>query len=273
MSAQGFVLTFHSQNVAGNDYGSNDHVALDETLSALAAMRIPVLRLWAVVRALRGRTFDALPERFVALTFDDGTDYDWRDLDVPGHGPQRSMFSILESHSRRGFFGRWKTRVPATSFVIASPEGRRELSAAQLSAPDLIQDDWWRPAHASGLLDIGNHGWDHVHPAVSSMQSRPHLIEAFARVDSEDEARLQVAEAGRYIRSKAGRGAARLFAYPYGQVSEFLACDYFPRQRECIGAFATVPEAIHAQSDAWRLPRYVCGWHWQRSDDLAKLLR
>src|SRR6185436_17221863 len=117
MAARGFVLTFHSHNISGNDYATNDHVALDRSLALLERLRIPVLRLLDVARRLRARTFERLPQRFACVTFDDGSDYDWRDLEFPGHGRQPSMQAVLRSHSKRLLGVLWMRRAHATSFV------------------------------------------------------------------------------------------------------------------------------------------------------------
>jgi peptidoglycan/xylan/chitin deacetylase (PgdA/CDA1 family) len=269
--ARGFVLTFHSHNVCGNTYETNDHVALDESLALLESLRIPVLRLLDAVRRLRGGTFDTLPQRFACLTFDDGSDYDWRDLEFPGHGPQRSMRSILRAHSRKILGLVWTKRAHATSFVIASDQARREIAASALGDAGLMTDGWWRMAQASGLVDIGAHGWNHVHPAVSEMSARPELVEHFERIDACD-APLQVSRSFETIRARAGGDSARIFAYPYGQVADFLADEYFPRQREIVAAMTAAPRPLMADSDPWRLPRYVCGPDWKSNPELKALL-
>ena len=46
------VLTYHSNNVLGNDYASNDHVAMAEDLRLLAALNLPVVPLGTAVDAL-----------------------------------------------------------------------------------------------------------------------------------------------------------------------------------------------------------------------------
>src|SRR5258706_1806785 len=121
MASRGFVLTFHSHNVSGNGYASNDHVALDRTLDFLERLRIPVLRLLSVARELRRGTFDTLPGRFACITFDDGSDYDWRDLGVPRHGPQPPIYSILGAPSPSPPGPAGLSRAPTTSFTLASP--------------------------------------------------------------------------------------------------------------------------------------------------------
>ena len=273
MASRGFVLTFHSHNIAGNDFASNDHVALDETLGALQRLRVPVLRLLDVVRALRARRFDALPARFACITFDDGSAYDWREVTHPTHGLQRSMRSILRAHSRRILGLVWSRRVHATSFVIASRDARREIALRALGDAELMEDSWWREAQSSGLMDIGTHGWNHVHPAVSELAARPDLVERFDRIATPEEASLQVDRAFESIRSAAGGDAGRVFAYPYGQVSDFIAGEFLPRQDRILGAVAVAPRPVTGECDPWRIPRYVCGPDWSSPQGLEALLR
>jgi peptidoglycan/xylan/chitin deacetylase (PgdA/CDA1 family) len=270
MPSKGFVLAFHSQNVSGNTYETNDHVALDLSLALIASSAIPVLPALEVVDAMRDGEFERLPPRFVCLTFDDGPDYDWRVVRHPEWGPQEPMVAILERHSPRllGIFHRKKTT--ATSFVIASPEARAEIAGPE--HPSYLSEDWWRTAQDSGFLYVGNHGWNHVHPAVSEMKQCPELVENFAGITSLDQAELQVRRAGEYIRAEAGPDAGKLFAYPYGQVSAFLADEYLPRQEYIQAAFTTEGVPLTADANLWRLPRYVCGWHWKSVEGLARIL-
>jgi peptidoglycan/xylan/chitin deacetylase (PgdA/CDA1 family) len=272
MDPRGFVLTFHSHNISGGDYATNDHVALDRALTLLEGLRIPVLRLLDVVRHLRAGTFARLPERFACITFDDGSDYDWRDLEFPGHGPQRSMGAILRAHSRKLLGLLWTRRAHATSFVIASPEARREIAASALGNPALMTDTWWREAQRSGLMDLGTHGWNHVHPAVSEMASRPELIEHFERIDNARDAQMQVGQAFDAIRATAGGDAGLIFAYPYGQVSEFVAATYLPAQSRIVAAVAAVPHPVVRDTDPWRVPRYVCGPDFDSDESLRQIV-
>jgi peptidoglycan/xylan/chitin deacetylase (PgdA/CDA1 family) len=272
MDPRGFVLTFHSHNVSGNDYATNDHVALDRTLVLLARLRIPVLRLLDVARQLRSGTFARLPARFACITFDDGSDYDWRDLAFPGHGPQRSMYTILRAHSRSLLGLAWLRRAHATSFVIASPRARQEIAAQAFGDASLISDGWWREAQGSGLMDLGTHGWNHVHPAVSEMASRPDLVEHFDRIDCAADAQLQVGKAFEAIHAAAGGDAGLVFAYPYGQVSKYIARSYLPNQDRIVAAVTTEPRPVTRDTDPWRVPRYVCGPDWKSDDGLEKLV-
>ena len=272
MGARGFVLTFHSHNISGNSYETNDHVALDETLTLLEQLRIPVVPMLEAVRRLRGGALDTLPERFACLTFDDGSDYDWRDLEFPGLGAQRSMRAVLRRHSAKLLGLLWTKRAHATSFVIASADARREIASSALGDAGLMSDDWWHAAQSSGLMDIGTHGWNHVHPAVSEMAARPDLVEHFDRIDTVADAELQVGKSFAAIRARAGGDSARLFAYPYGQVADYLADAYFPKQRDIVGALAAAPQPLMVDSDPWRLPRYVCGYNWKTNEELRSLL-
>jgi peptidoglycan/xylan/chitin deacetylase (PgdA/CDA1 family) len=266
MASAGYLLTFHSQNISGNDFASNDHVALDESLRFLGERRVPIVSLRDVALRLRAGTLDELPGKYVAISFDDGPDFDWLPLHHPTAGLQEPMGAILRRHRR---WTSWR-HVPATSFVIASPVARRDI-ALHLH-PDRMSDEWWALAQASGLLEIGNHGWDHVHPSVEDMKERPELIESFDKVDSVAEARRQVDDAAAYIAGRAGHGAGSLFAYPYGKVSEFLARDYFPRQDRVVAAFTTEPAPVTSACDVWRIPRFVCGPHFRSVEQLEALL-
>lgn len=256
---KGFVLAFHSHNVSGNTYDTNDHVALDGSLGLIEALGLPVLRLAQVVGELRANSFSRLPERFVCVTFDDGSDYDWKPVRHPLHGDQEPMADIVRL--REAF---------ATSFVIASPAARDEIVAAD--KPYRLSEDWWAKAQASGFFDIGSHGWNHVHPAVREMRECPELIEAFGKIRTAAQAKLQVDTAAHYIREHAGADAARLFAYPYGQVSDYLADEYFPAQSETWAAFTTEARPLVEGADLWRLPRFVCGWHWKSAAELEAIL-
>jgi len=176
----------------------------------------------------------------------------------------------VRRHARTllGIFSR--RRACATSFVIASPEAREQITGP--GKPYRISDDWWAEAQASGYFDIGCHGWNHVHPQVAEMRGSPELVEAFGNVRTPAEAERQVRQAARFIRGRAGGDAARLFAYPYGQVSDYLADEWLPAQDDVLAAFTTMDRPLEADADLWRLPRYVCGWHWKSRDDLRAIV-
>lgn len=262
------ILTYHGYNIAGNDYGDNDHVALSADLDWLAACGWTVVALDEVVAALFDDARVSLPPRAVAITFDDGTDLDWQDVDFGNLGRQRSLAGILEDAQRK--HPGWPAPC-ATAFVVASPEARAALSAGALRPGHGMSDAWWGPADRSGRLRIGNHSWDHRHPlAVPEAEGGGD----FFSVADEAEAVRQVVGAGRFIAERIGHWP-QLFAYPWGQASDYLRHEFFPRRIEthrCRAAFGTGPGLVHAGSDRWYLPRFVCGEHWRAPDELAALL-
>ncbi|MCS6926338.1 MAG: hypothetical protein NZ578_10615, partial [Candidatus Binatia bacterium] len=80
------VLTYHSQNICGNTYGTNDHVALYQDLRTIHAHGYQVIPLQWVVDWLLGHRSTLPSSRVIAITFDDGTDFDYYDLLHPRHG-------------------------------------------------------------------------------------------------------------------------------------------------------------------------------------------
>src|SRR5215467_7301102 len=122
-----FVLTYHSGNVAGNDYATNNLVALGEDLRELRAQGVPVVPLRDVVAAVLGGGADRMPARVASVTLDDGLDFDFVDLVHPHHGPQPSVRTVLERHEQAT-----GEVMHATSFVIASPEARRQIADREM---------------------------------------------------------------------------------------------------------------------------------------------
>jgi len=263
------VLTYHSVNLLGDDYARNDHVALASDLEALTAAGWEVRPLASLVEAwLRGELADSA--HCAALTFDDGCMLDARDAVHPTLGPQRSFLNLMrdfaEAHPRA------QPRLHATSFVIASPAARAELDRRDYMSLDWWGDDWWREAEASGLISIESHSWDHNHTSLEHTAMRgPRRFDTLA---TRDEARAEIEQANDYIAAVTGR-TPRFFAYPWGQVSPYLAGDYFPNGVATHGlcaAFTTQPAALDSARERWRLPRFVCGEHWRSADALGELL-
>ena len=50
--------------------------------------------------------------------------------------------------------------------MIVSPSARARLDETCLIGKGWWNDDWWSPAIASGLLEIGSHSWDHNHDTL-----------------------------------------------------------------------------------------------------------
>src|SRR6185312_5851488 len=85
------VLTYHSNNVGGNDYTNNDHVALAEDLRRIHAAGLRIVPLSQVVDVRLDAADEATVENAIALCCDDGSWFDWHDMDHPTHGRQRSF--------------------------------------------------------------------------------------------------------------------------------------------------------------------------------------
>jgi len=256
------VLTYHSAQVDGSDYATNDHVAFREDLRTLCARGCRIVPLSWVVEWVRGERPDADLDRAVALTFDDGCSLDFVDLTHPSHGPQRSFFGILEDLSREIGPGR-QPHLHATSFVIASPDTRADLGR-QLASPEWISDDWWSDAERSPLLSIQNHSWDHNHPISRKLCQRDGIAGRFDNIETFDECNAEVRDAGEYIARRTGRWPD-IFAYPWGQMSDYLRDVYFPRfesQHRCRAAFSAHDGFVTRESVVWALPRVVFRANW-----------
>lgn len=265
------VLTYHANNVLGNEYDDNDHVALAADLELLRRMGRRVVPLHAVVAALQGAERGL--EDCVALSFDDGSWFDWYDLVHPFFGRQRSLANVLRDHNADA--GNASRPATATCFVIASPEARKVLDRTCLAGRGWWSDDWWPLAAQEGLLAIESHSWDHNHselPATDDGSSRG----GFATIDSHRAADLQVRQASAYLDDLCPDRRTTLFAYPYGESNDYLAREYLPRHEREHGlqaAFTTVPAPVTRSSDRWLLPRYVCGYHWKSPGELEAILR
>jgi hypothetical protein len=267
------VLTYHAVNISGNDYANNDHVAFAADLRLIDDLGLRIVPLHWVVDALLGDTQRAL-EDCVALTCDDGTDFDFFDLDHPEHGTQRSLYNcLLDFIGERGIDA--QPDLHLTSFVIASREAREHLDRQRLWGRDWISDRWWRQALASGRIAIENHSWDHNHdaiplPGIDGMQRG-----SFHPVDNQKRADAEIAAATRAIDAVIAPRRASLFCYPYSDVNDYLRLEYFPRFGAAHGmraAFGAEAVPINIASDRWNLPRYICGHHWKSADELRAIL-
>lgn len=264
------ILTYHSQNIAGSATGDNDHVALAADLEALHAAGFQIRPLDTLLDHLdRGGRPETL-DRHVFLTFDDGCDFDVRDLEWPGQGLQRSMLGILRDFIRRHGAAA-QPGLHATSFVIACPEARETIDHGSLFGKGWMSEDWWPVARQTGLLSIGNHGWDHNHPDLAPADAGRG---GFAHIDTQAAADAQIVRAARYIEAVTGAWP-RVFAYPFGESNAYLREDYFPRRvadHRTRAAVGTDPGPVTADSDHWNLPRFVCGRDWQSPQALLERL-
>lgn len=264
------VLTYHSQNVFGNDYGLNDHVSLQNDLTIIAEHGLKVRPLAEVVNALFYNGNPDILDRAVCLTFDDGTLFDVADLDHPEHGRQTGMQQILARFAEQHPQLDW---IPhATTFVIASPDVRKKLEQTGLAGLPWLSEDWWADAEAGEYLTIGNHSWDHRHPSAIPAEEGGG---DFATVDTERACRKQIVDAGKYIAKRTGRWP-ELFAYPFGQASDYLKNVYFPNhgtKHKTLAAFSTEPGYLTEDANPFFLPRYICGYHWKTKRALIDILQ
>jgi hypothetical protein len=263
------ILAYHSQNIAGREYGSNDHVALRADLASLARSGLRLASLRAVVDALDGAVSVASVDRCVAITCDDGTIFDWDDAEHPFHGPQASFANLIAAQGAVPPFA-------LTSFVIASREARAQIDQGCYLGYPFSSDTWWSAAARSGRVAIENHSWDHAHASVSRIAQREQRKGTFMGIDNFDDAQAQVGQAADFIDAQVGVGRTTLFAYPYGDVPPYLAEEYFPRFRHLHRVRAAVtdrPGVVTEGSDRWRLPRFVCGMHWRTSEDFEALIK
>lgn len=265
------VLTWHAYNLFGNTYETNDLIAFGEDLQTIFACGFSVVPLIEVARWVRGERGDfAAP--VVALSCDDGTDFDALDLSHPVHGPQQSFVTRLAEF--RASTGAAHVQAPITSFVIASPSARRQIADGAMAGQQALNDHWWRAASDSGLLQIESHGWDHNHPTVSPVVQREQRTGDFFAIDTFAECDAHVRAAANFIESVVGR-RPQLFAYPWTQASHYMRAEYMPRHAEAVGtiaAFGGASDYIDRESDRWYLPRFVFGPDWKSRAGLEKIL-
>jgi hypothetical protein len=268
------VLTWHGYNVFGNTYETNDLIAFADDLHTLDDAGFAVVPLMDVARWVRGERAD-FAERdrpVVALSCDDGTDYDWRDMQHPEFGAQQSF-----ANSLRAFQSERAATQPApniTSFVIASPTARDQIDAGAMNAQRALNDDWWAAANASSLMNIESHGWDHNHPTVSPVVQRKQQSGDFFAIDTFAECDTHVRAASQFIASMSGRKPA-LFAYPWTHASDYMRRVYMPEHAEAngtIAAFGGQSDYLTQQSDRWYLPRFVFGPDWKNANGLRAIL-
>jgi hypothetical protein len=268
------VLTYHAVNISGNDYANNDHVAFALDLRLIDDLGLRIVPLHWVVDQSLGSGERAL-EDCVALTCDDGTDFDFFDLEHPEHGMQRSLYHcMLDFIAERGASA--QPDLHLTCFVIASSEARQHLDRQRLWGRDWISDRWWPEAVANGRMAIENHSWDHNHdaiplPGIDGMQRG-----TFYPVDNRARADAEIAAAARAIDAVIAPQRTSLFCYPYSHVSDYLRQEYFPRFGSVHGmraAFGDGAMPVTRDSDRWNLPRYICGHHWKSPHELHAILR
>ena len=266
------VLTYHSINVIRNTYAENDHLALASDLKTIHEMGFRVIPLSRVVDWHQGLLTDEEVSRTVAITLDDGSWFDYYDLDHPTCGMQRSMINILRDFQAQSPSS---PAVHATSFVISSPEARSSLDKSCMIGKDWWGDDWWLDAASSGLMDIECHSWDHVHTELDFVAQRDQIKGDFRQVNNFSDSEVQFVQAGEYIASVLNGKRPSLFAYPYGPASEYAVTEYLPKHQsrhQFRAAFTTEPRPVSRSENAWLLPRFVFGHDWKTPQGLIEIL-
>lgn len=266
------ILTYHSLNTRGTSYGDNDHVALEADLRLLKRLGYQVVPLRELVDAFNQKRLDRYEgNRVCAITFDDGVTHDYIDFYHPSRGLLKSFARILREAEEAGRPG-WE-RISATSFVIASPEAREILDRTCIAGRDQWHEHWWREAAEEGVLEIGNHSWDHCHANLPHVAQREQRKGNFFVIDNSEDAERQILDAEDYIAARLGELNVRMFAYPYGHVNAFLRDEFLPRHAERFrAAFGTAGDYMTEQSNRWDIPRFVCGEHWSRPEELEAIL-
>lgn len=267
------ILTYHGVNVAGNDYATNDHVALATDLETVDRLGWRIVPLPAAVARWIAGDPAWTDQRTLAITFDDGTDFDWRDLPHPVHGLQRSLFNTLADFRAASVPSR---AAHATTFVVVSPETREHIDRVGLAARGWWTDAWWAEAAASGHAAVASHSWDHNHDLARHLMGLERATGTFRSIATFELAEDEIARASAQLKRVAPNPGDRLFAYPYGEANDFLVRDYFPRHHARIGvdaAFGDGARPMDDRDERWCLPRYVFGRDWASPEGLESLLR
>ena len=270
--------------MAGADYASNDHVALKTDLPLIGDAGYHIVSLAELVDRFRaeqsGRPVHSHGAKCVAITFDDGPEYDAVDCLHPTLGPQRSFLGTLQDFAQSPA-GRGQADICATSFVIACPAARKAMEDTTRSGPyylhaGAMNDDWWSGAIDSGLMAIANHSWDHLHPALPHVAHSRQAKADFTQVDNLGDADAQILDAARYIAGRTNGRATPFFAYPFGHHNRFLVEEYFPDNRSRVGIEAAVTvdgRPVRTTDSIWTLPRFSCGYNWTTPAELLELLK
>jgi len=266
------VLTYHAINVINNTYAENDHLALASDLQTINQMGFRIIPLSRLVDWHQGSVADEDVSHCVAITLDDGSWFDFYDLDHPTCGMQRSMFNILKDFNDQNTTG---NKAHATSFVISSPRARSSLDKSGLIGKDWWGDQWWRAASSSGLMDVACHSWDHVHPELERVAQQDQIKGDFSQVKTFPDAEMQFKKAAEYICQVLAGKQPEFFAYPYGSASDYVVTDYLPNNlstHKIRAAFTTDPRAVCKTDNRWLLPRFVFGRDWTSPQELKGVL-
>lgn len=265
------VLCYHSQNIQGNSYALNDHLAFEHDLQRIIEHNLPIISVEQLVNHLHGKRILDIPAAIV-LTCDDGTTLDWHDYQHPEFGLQKSFRHILQATLSEQL----PTEV-MTSFVIACPSARQHIDNGCYGGAALSCDSWWLDAAKSGDWAIENHSWNHLHVCLPFQVPAEQPLGQFYTVNNYLRASKQIVHASRLINAKlaAANKTVRYFAYPYGHAAAYLKDHYLPRylaQHNIQAAFTTTPGFASKQSNIFALPRFVCGEAWKSPEQFDAIL-
>ncbi|MCF6318428.1 MAG: polysaccharide deacetylase family protein [Proteobacteria bacterium] len=261
---QVFILTYHSTNIFGNTYQTNDLVAFRSDLQLFKELCVEIISTHDLVAWLKGKKSLDPDGKYVALTFDDGCELDYYDWQHPTHGYQQSFYTSMKTYDGK---------IHATSFVIASDKARMDLVNTCTAGFEIWGDQWWQEAENSGLFSVENHSWDHLHATLLTVKQKNNLKGDFTKIDNLSDANTQIKEASGYINSRVLNKRTTLFAYPYGHYNDYLTREYFPiEQNEISAAFTCGAEPVIQNTNLWKVPRYVCGLDWKTSLELTEML-
>ena len=281
---KGVVLSYHSHNVFGRDYHNNDHVAFPQDLESITGAGAKIISLMAMVEKLErcrtGTRAEGDDQTYVALSFDDGPIFDYEDFVHPLHGYQKSFYhQMRQFQEQHGSVG--QPELCATSFVIASPSARRAMARSPACGYTFLDDDWlgdrwWLDAARTGMLAIGNHSWDHVHPEVPNVALSSAVRGDFSVVNTFADASAQIRDAANFISDKTAGLSVPLLAFPNGQCNSYLTEEYLPKhiaEHGMIAAFTADGRCLAPQDSRWCLSRFICGFHWKSPEDLLAILK
>jgi len=263
------VLTYHANNITGNEYQTNDLVALKQDLRLFDELDMTIISSHILVQWLKQEINLDKSKNYLVLTFDDGTELDFWDWQHPYQGFQKSAYTLMKE-----FQTATRRYIHATSFVIASPEVRATLEKTCLAGHKIWGDAWWQEAENSSIMSIENHSWDHVHETIEHVYQKDNIKGDFSVIDTQEEAKQQIVEASKYINSKIKNKSVSLFAYPYGDINDFLTENFLQNHENGIaGAFTCVPQHTYQDTHRWKIPRYVCGADWKNINELRTILQ
>lgn len=262
------VLTYHGNGIEGTEYHNNDHVALAADLELIQQSGMRIIGLSQLVDWHQGNLSDDAIKNAVVLTCDDGSWFDYYDVDHPHYDRQTSLFNILNRHQQK-----YAQAVHISNFVIVSPDARKILDEKCLIGKGWWTDEWWQDAQNSGLMSIENHSWDHNHGVLENNNIND---DTFKCIDSKTACDIQIKQSQLFINNYFnGRHRARFFAYPYGNYSDYLRHQYLPQFGHELGlqaALTTEPTYVTKKSSLWALPRFVCNRDWHNTHKLKRIL-